>query len=619
MDRTRRKRRVGIANAPDIREFSATPSPKKRNVQSTKSYHSEWNTEEVASFLDRSGHSDVIHIFKDNQVTGSDLAAIDDIKLKKYGISDQNKVSELLQLFSSLQAPLPGPSSSQASNAVSSLKVFNDPIHGHIDVHPLCVKIIDTPQFQRLRNLKQLGGCYFVFPGAAHNRFEHSIGTSHLAGELLESIREQQPELGITYVDVLCVKIAGLCHDLGHGPFSHMFDAGFIPAARPGCDWKHEQASVDMFNYLVDDNKLSEEFRRYGLSDKDMEFIQELIAGPRNMETPLKTQDWPYTGRSVEKSYLYEIVANKRTGIDVDKWDYFARDCHNLGIRNSFDHKRFMKLARVIKVGKRQQICIRDKEAGNIYDMFHTRTSLFKRAYQHKTANIIETMITEAFLKADKHLLFPGKNGKMLKMSEAIDDMVAYCKLSDHVFYQILHSTDPQLQKAREILQCIEKRDLYKCVGQTIMKQRRDKEEIPDIRREIIDAIPPDVLGGGRAIDSDDVIIHLISFDYGMKDRNPIDELRFYSKDNLSEAFVFRKELVSSMLPETFREQHMRVYCRKGDSESLKQLKHGFIRWCHGKDCTTPKGGDMIAELTPMKGVHESLHGSGITTRLFKD
>ncbi|EDO26257.1 predicted protein, partial [Nematostella vectensis] len=55
-------------------------------------------------------------------------------------------------------------------------KVFNDPIHGHIDVHPLCVKIIDTPQFQRLRNLKQLGGCYFVFPGAAHNRFEHSIG-----------------------------------------------------------------------------------------------------------------------------------------------------------------------------------------------------------------------------------------------------------------------------------------------------------------------------------------------------------------------------------------------------------------------------------------------------------
>ena len=59
---------------------------------------------------------------------------------------------------------------------LSSLQVFNDPIHGHIELHPLCVKIIDTPQFQRLRFLKQLGSCYFVYPGATHNRFEHSLG-----------------------------------------------------------------------------------------------------------------------------------------------------------------------------------------------------------------------------------------------------------------------------------------------------------------------------------------------------------------------------------------------------------------------------------------------------------
>ena len=55
-------------------------------------------------------------------------------------------------------------------------KVFNDPIHGHIRLDPLLVKIIDTRQFQRLRYIKQLGGCYFVYPGASHNRFEHSIG-----------------------------------------------------------------------------------------------------------------------------------------------------------------------------------------------------------------------------------------------------------------------------------------------------------------------------------------------------------------------------------------------------------------------------------------------------------
>ena len=55
-------------------------------------------------------------------------------------------------------------------------QVFNDPIHGHIELEPLLVKIINTPQFQRLKNIKQLGGAYYVFPGASHNRFEHSIG-----------------------------------------------------------------------------------------------------------------------------------------------------------------------------------------------------------------------------------------------------------------------------------------------------------------------------------------------------------------------------------------------------------------------------------------------------------
>ena len=59
---------------------------------------------------------------------------------------------------------------------LSFMQVFNDPIHGHIELHPLMVKIIDTPQFQRLRSIKQLGGAYWVFPGASHNRFEHSIG-----------------------------------------------------------------------------------------------------------------------------------------------------------------------------------------------------------------------------------------------------------------------------------------------------------------------------------------------------------------------------------------------------------------------------------------------------------
>jgi HD superfamily phosphohydrolase len=60
-------------------------------------------------------------------------------------------------------------------------KIFNDPIHGHIELSDLSVKIIDTPQFQRLRNISQLGGVYYVFSGGSSNRFEHCVGVSYLA------------------------------------------------------------------------------------------------------------------------------------------------------------------------------------------------------------------------------------------------------------------------------------------------------------------------------------------------------------------------------------------------------------------------------------------------------
>ncbi|XP_031698232.1 deoxynucleoside triphosphate triphosphohydrolase SAMHD1-like [Anarrhichthys ocellatus] len=148
-------------------------------------------------------------------------------------------------------------------------------------MHPLLIRIIDTPQFQRLRNLKQLGGAYFVFPGASHNRFEHSIGVGYLAGRLVQALNQRQPELLISRRDVLCVQIAGLCHDLGHGPFSHMFDGMFIPKARPGITWKHEKASLDMFDYLVADNGLEPVMEQHGLKlPEDLDFIKEQIGGP---------------------------------------------------------------------------------------------------------------------------------------------------------------------------------------------------------------------------------------------------------------------------------------------------------------------------------------------------
>eukprot|EP00066_Takifugu_rubripes_P030702 XP_011619968.1 PREDICTED: deoxynucleoside triphosphate triphosphohydrolase SAMHD1-like [Takifugu rubripes] len=433
-------------------------------------------------------------------------------------------------------------------------KVFNDPIHGHIELHPLLIKIIDTPQFQRLRNIKQLGGTYFVFPGASHNRFEHSIGVCHLAGQLVCSLKERQPELGISDSDCLCVQIAGLCHDLGHGPFSHMFDRRFIPKAKPELKWKHEKASLDMFDHLVEANNLEPVMIQHGLTlPKDLVFIKEQIAGPLSNGASQNSQSsshWSYKGREKNKSFLYEIVANKKNGIDVDKWDYFARDCHHLGIQNIFDHQRFIKFARVCEVDGEKYICTRDKEVNNLYDMFYMRNCLHRRAYQHPVVKIIETMITEAFLKADDHIKIEGSGGRTFTLSTAIDDMEAYTKLTGHLFP--LFSPKEELQAE---------------LAQTV----------------------PEIGANDVHLQQDDFVVNLINMDYGMKGQDPIENVRFYRKDDLNKAIGIEELQVSRFRPVIFTEQVIRVYCKKTDDNSLEPAKNMFVQWCQNKGFSKPK------------------------------
>uniref|UniRef100_A0A8D3D9W1 Deoxynucleoside triphosphate triphosphohydrolase SAMHD1 n=1 Tax=Scophthalmus maximus TaxID=52904 RepID=A0A8D3D9W1_SCOMX len=443
-----------------------------------------------------------------------------------------------------------------SSCVLSFRQVFNDPIHGQVELHPLLIKIIDTPQFQRLRNLKQLGGSYFVFPGASHNRFEHSIGVCYLAGQ-----------------DILCVQIAGLCHDLGHGPFSHMFDGRFIPKARPDIPWKHENASVAMFDHLVKENDLNQLMTQHGLVlHEDLTFIKELIGGPLDTNAA-EAKKWQYKGRPNDKSFLYQIVANKTNGIDVDKWDYFARDCYHLGIQNNFDYRRSLQFARVCEVDGQKHICTRDKEVGNLYDMFHTRSCLHRRAYQHKVGNIIEAMITEAFLKADPYIQIEGSEGKMFTLSTAIDDMVAYTKLTDNVFEQILHSSSTELAEPREILNNIICRRLHKFLGET----QADKP----LSAELAEAKDVNLL-------PEDFVVSIINMDYGMKEKNPINSVHFYSKDDPNIAYQICQNQVSNFLPAKFAVQLIRVYFKKRDDKSLEAAKKHFVQWCTNKKFSKP-------------------------------
>ena len=238
-------------------------------------------------------------------------------------------------------------------------QAYMDNIYGSCELHPVLVVVIETPIFERLRNILQLGTSIYVYATGIGNRYVHCIGTAILAKKFTDKLFKDEAcrnTTGVNDVDLLCVQIAALIHDLGHGPWSHLFDGTIIRDAikefksikhphdeniAPITAWDHEMGSQMLFEYLlewdktVNDSIIHKTWKDYGIdlerdTYNDKVFIKELIDPTALLNedgSHIKDNDpWPMKGRPEEKAMLYEIVSNKRSGLDVDKLDYLKRD-----------------------------------------------------------------------------------------------------------------------------------------------------------------------------------------------------------------------------------------------------------------------------------------------------
>lgn len=165
---------------------------------------------------------------------------------------------------------------------------LSDAVHGQVLQPGICLAIMDTCEFNRLRKIQQLGLCSRVFKDATHNRFSHSVGVSHLAGKFATQLNEQLKREGANESivaserDIRCVQIAGLCHDLGHAPFSHVFEKVLrnigVPLGEQHGEWNHEEMGVQMLTYLMTKNNIKWEEYDHN-EEEDMKFIRECIVG----------------------------------------------------------------------------------------------------------------------------------------------------------------------------------------------------------------------------------------------------------------------------------------------------------------------------------------------------
>ncbi len=263
------------------------------------------------------------------------------------------------------------------------MKIIHCNVHGDIKVSDTAISIIDTWEFQRLRQINQTGLAKFVFPGAVTTRFEHSLGTYHLTGKVLS-------HLGMNSSDPLfeLIKLAGLCHDLGHGPFSHMSDTWCLSNYEG--PWKHhENRSQVIFRHIAN--------RRTLLTKPDIDFVCDVI--------------YP---RSSEKWFM-NVVNNTINGIDADKLDYIVRDNRAFGLHLNIDVNRIILNMQVLE-GK---ICFCERISDELLNLFLVRCRLHTTIYTHPTIARFERSMLNIL------------NDFNYTQIIANEDIEEFCKLTD--------------------------------------------------------------------------------------------------------------------------------------------------------------------------------------------
>jgi len=314
-----------------------------------------------------------------------------------------------------------------------------DSVHGTIQLCPMAKKIVDTPEYQRLRNIKQLGMVYHVFPSASHNRFEHSLGVYHLSKLYMDILNKKGDYFDDKHYKL--ISIASLIHDLGHGPFSHLFDV-----------WQdhnnHEFRSIEIFKYMN---------TKYGLG-----FTKEDLLFMYNTIDPKFVVD--------DRKYLYQILSNS-SGIDVDRMDYIMRDTKMTGINYGIESEKIMRNT----VIDSNEIKYKLKGKIAINDFLNTRFILYREIYNHKTVVALEYHIKEILDVMDKDFdlsrkvkLQDWKN--FVLMDDNILNIVQYCS-----FFNCS-------SKVNIILNDIKTRNIYKMIGEILTDKpitiKSEKEDV---------------------------------------------------------------------------------------------------------------------------------------------
>ena len=302
-----------------------------------------------------------------------------------------------------------------------------DPIHDFVRVNQNELEIIDTPIFQRLRRIKQLSGAHLIYPGAQHTRFEHSLGVMHIASMACQTLLEKSI---IPLDQIQNLRFAGLLHDIGHGPFSHLFDE----ILQKNQKISHE----DIGRNIIQKTEIGDLISKNGFNKKS---IADIAFG--------------YS----KQQFMNEVISG---ALSADIMDYLLRDGYFTGAEHAkIDHKRLTYSLDVYK----NKLALDKSALVNFETMMISRYQMFKAVYFHKTVRAGEVMLLKAMSLAEDELGLSSLD---------LDD---FLKLSDESVITKLLSLpehNSQLKTSKKIATDYLNRNLFKCVFERTTSSTRN-------------------------------------------------------------------------------------------------------------------------------------------------
>jgi len=253
------------------------------------------------------------------------------------------------------------------TSPLSSTKLFSDPVHGFHAVPRALLPLVDAPEVQRLRRIRQLGVGYLVFPGAEHSRFGHALGTMALLGDVLTSLEAKGVRLSST--ERLAALAAALLHDVGHGPFSHTLEHGLLAGA------PHEAMSRALIGRMQ---------RRFAAEGSP---LAEVLALTRRI----------FDG-AYERPFLHDLVSGQ---LDVDRLDYLRRDAFYTGVvEGQVGVDRLVKTLAVQDDGAGERLVVEAKGAYAVENFLNARRLMYGQVYLHKTVLAGDQVLRAALARA---------------------------------------------------------------------------------------------------------------------------------------------------------------------------------------------------------------------------